>query len=108
MNRTETPMKTLILDGSRVDDPPAAYGITNALHQRLPDAETIVLREQKTGNCAGDFFRWVRSPGMCNIDDDNRLIAAKIMHSDLLIYITPVTFGGYSAELKHMVDHQIQ
>ncbi len=100
-------MKTLILDGSHANDP-QAVNIMNALHKHLPDAETIILRDQRIGNCAGDFFCWVRNPGMCNTDDDNRIIAAKIMHSDLVISLTPVTFGGYSSELKRMVDHQIQ
>jgi len=100
-------MKALILDGSHANDP-QAVNITNALRKHLPDAETIILREQKIGNCAGDFFCWVRNPGMCNTDDDNRVIAEKIMHSDLVVYLTPVTFGGYSSALKRMVDHQIQ
>ena len=100
-------MKTLILDGSHSNDP-QANNLNRALHEHLPDAETILLREQTIGNCAGDFFCWVRSPGMCKTNDDNRLIAAKVMQSDLLIYLTPVTFGGYASELKRMVDHQIQ
>src|SRR5512145_2282995 len=100
-------MKTLILDGSGAYDP-QAMGIRNALLKHLPNAETILLREQKIGNCAGDFFCWVRTPGMCNTNDDNRLIAARVVQSDLLIYLTPVTFGGYSSQLKRMVDHQIQ
>ena len=100
-------MKTLIIDGSHTNDP-QAVNITNALRKHLPDAETIILREQKIGNCAGDFYCWVRNPGMCNTDDDNRVIAAKIMQSDLVINLTPITFGGYSSELKRMVDHQIQ
>jgi len=100
-------MKTLILDGSLTNDSQAVK-LTNALRKHLPESETIVLREQRIGNCAGDFFCWVRSPGMCNTNDDNRLIAAKIVQSELLIYLTPVTFGGYSSELKLMVDHQIQ
>lgn len=45
---------------------------------------------------------------MCNTNDDNRIIARKIINSDLVIYLTPVTFGGYSSEIKRMVDHQIQ
>jgi len=100
-------MKVLILDGSHANDSQASR-IVSALYKHLPDAETIILREQKIGNCAGDFFCWVRSPGMCNIDDDNRVIAEKIMQSELVIYLTPVTFGGYSSALKRMVDHQIQ
>ncbi len=100
-------MKTLILDGSHSGDPLAAR-ISAALRAHVPEAETIVVREQKIGNCAGDFFCWVRSPGLCNINDDNRLIAAKIMQSDLVVYLTPVTFGGCSSALKRIVDHQIQ
>ncbi len=100
-------MKTLILDGSHPGDATAA-NLNAALRAQLPDAETLVLREQKIGNCAGDFFCWVRSPGLCNTDDDNRVIAEKIMHSDLIVYLTPVTFGGVSSALKRMVDHQIQ
>jgi len=100
-------MKTLILDGSHPNEPQAAK-ITNVLRKQLPHAEIIILHEQKIGNCAGDFFCWVRNPGMCNINDENRVIAAKIAQSDLVIYLTPVTFGGYSSELKRMVDHQIQ
>ena len=100
-------MKTLIFDGSLAGDPLPAK-INAALQARLPGAETIFLRQQKIGNCAGDFFCWVRSPGLCNTNDDNRLIAAEVMRSDLLVYLTPVTFGGYAPALKRMVDHQIQ
>lgn len=100
-------MKTLILDGSEHGDPKAVE-VRTSLMRCLPQAETIVLREHKIGNCAGDFFCWMRSPGLCNTNDDNRQIAAKIAQSDLLVYLTPITFGGYSSELKRMVDHEIQ
>lgn len=104
-------MKVLILDGSKANDA-AAASLNTALQQNIEargwSAETIILREQKIGNCAGDFFCWIRTPGTCNVNDDNRRIAARIVQSDLVVYLTPVTFGGYSAELKRMVDHQIQ
>ena len=104
-------MKTLILDGSLINDPMGAQ-VASALQADLAarnwTSETIILREQKIGNCAGDFFCWIRKPGVCNTDDDNRIIAEKIVQSDLLIYLTPVTFGGYSSELKRAMDHQIQ
>jgi multimeric flavodoxin WrbA len=100
-------MQTLILDGSLANDPQAVR-IRKSLAKHIPEAETIILREQKIGNCAGDFFCWVRNPGMCNTNDENRVIAAKIIQSDLVINLTPVNFGGYSSELKRMVDHQIQ
>ncbi len=45
---------------------------------------------------------------MCNVNDDNRRFAAAVITSDLMVYLTPVTFGGYSSMLKGMVDHLIQ
>ncbi len=104
-------MKTVILDGCAAD---AAIGqrirtaLLNELAARNHDAQVFTLRDTKIGNCAGDFFCWVRSPGVCNTDDDNRVIAAAIVGAGLLIYLTPIAFGGYSATLTRAVDHQIQ
>jgi multimeric flavodoxin WrbA len=107
----EKTMKAVILDGSTKNDLTGARvraALLGQLQAQGWQAEHLLLREKKIGNCAGDFFCWVRSPGVCNVDDDNREIAAAIIHSDLLVYLTPVTFGGYSSALKKAVDHQIQ
>ncbi len=104
-------MKAIILDGSSAGDPAAArveVALRAELQRKGCEVNWVVLRDQKIGNCAGDFFCWVRTPGMCNVADDNRTLAAAIVSSDLMVYLTPVTFGGYSAHLKSMVDHQIQ
>jgi len=104
-------MKAILLDGSQENDS-TGERVSAVLSQELIgrgwEVDHILLREQKIGNCAGDFFCWIRTPGMCNVDDDNRAIAEAIVHSDLMVYLTPVTFGGYSSALKRMVDHQIQ
>jgi multimeric flavodoxin WrbA len=104
-------MKAVILDGSPVA---GATGerIRTAMEARLLDqgwdVEPVTLRTCRIGACAGDFFCWVRNPGVCNVDDDNRRVAAQLATCDLIVYLTPVTFGGYSSTLKRMVDHQIQ
>lgn len=104
-------MKAILLDGSIKNDE-TAERIRSALTTRLQtdgwQVQHILLREKKIGNCAGDFFCWIRNPGLCNVDDENRDIAEAVIASDLMIYLTPVTFGGYSSALKRMVDHQIQ
>jgi multimeric flavodoxin WrbA len=107
----EKNMKAVILDGSRVNDVTGERVRAVLLAQLQAqgyEIEHFLLRETKIGNCAGDFFCWVRSPGLCNVDDANREIAAGIVNSDLLVYLTPVTFGGYSSTLKKAVDHQVQ
>ena len=104
-------MKAIILNGSQANDNMGERvnkALTEILYTQGWDVEQIILIEKKIGNCAGDFFCWVRTPGICNVDDDNRAIADSISNSDLLVYLTPITFGGYSSTLKRMVDHQIQ
>jgi multimeric flavodoxin WrbA len=104
-------MKAILLDGSQENGNTGErvrVALTAQLQAQGWDVEHIVLREKKIGPCAGDFFCWVRSPGVCNVDDDNRAIAEALVASDLMVYLTPVTFGGYSSALKSMVDHQVQ
>jgi NAD(P)H-dependent FMN reductase len=104
-------MRAILLNGSQENNSTGDLTrsvLTQELKTRGWEVEHILLREQKIGNCAGDFFCWVRNPGICNVNDDNRTIAEAIMKSDLLVYLTPITFGGYSSTLKRMVDHQIQ
>ena len=104
-------MKAVILNGSNKNDLTGQH-VSNALIAELEargwEIEHVQLCETKIGNCAGDFFCWIRSPGLCNVNDANRLIAELIANSQLMVYLTPITFGGYSSTLKKMVDHQIQ
>jgi multimeric flavodoxin WrbA len=104
-------MKAILLDGSHAHDSTGERvrtALASQLQARGWDVEHVILRERKIGDCAGDYLCWVRTPGVCKTDDDNRVIAAAIIASDLMVYLTPVTFGGYSSALKRMVDHQIQ
>jgi multimeric flavodoxin WrbA len=103
-------MNTLILDGS-VGSDPASAAIHAALDEELHALGAIVrsvrVSEKHIGPCMGDFFCWTRSPGECTQDDDNREISRAFVGSDLVVLLTPVTFGGYSSELKRAWDHLI-
>ncbi len=104
-------MKAVIFDGSAVDDLAGRRIrrlLTDHLSAKGAVTEVWTIRDLKITPCAGDFFCWIRTPGQCIFDDDNRRLAAAVVNSDLLIYLTPVTFGGYSACLKRAVDHLIQ
>ena len=104
-------MKAVLLDGSPAGDR-TGERLRNTLTGQLQalgwEVEAFVLRDKEIADCAGDFLCWVRTPGLCKTDDDNRAMAAAVIGSDLMVYLTPVTFGGYSSALKRMVDHQIQ
>jgi hypothetical protein len=64
--------------------------LRDEMQSRRWQVEHVLLREKKIGNCAGDFFCWIRNPGRCNIDADNRGIAQAVVGCDLLVYLTKI------------------
>jgi len=57
--------------------------------------------------CRGCFSCWVKTPGRCIIRDDEEQILGATAASDRVIWLTPVTFGGYAPELKKALDRII-
>ena len=57
--------------------------------------------------CLGDFDCWLKTPGLCRTQDALQAIARSVHDADLLVYATPLTFGGYGSVLKLAVDRLI-
>jgi len=101
-------MDTLVLDGSRgTECRDALVALQQALAEAGHTTEVITLRERTIAPCRGCFGCWVKTAGECVIDDEGRGVARAIARSDLLVYLTPVTFGGVSSELKKALDRMI-
>ena len=103
-------MKALILDGSLKKDSAIDEifpSIVDELKRFGYEVESILLRDVKVAACQGCFDCWVRTPGKCKIDDFGRETAKKMVQSNLVIHLTPITFGGYSSELKKVIDRFI-
>ena len=103
-------MKALILIGSKMDDSESAK-IHEIMLEELKklnwDATSIVLEDINIAYCTGCFGCWVQTPGECVIKDYEETIVREMVRSDLIIYITPIVFGGYSSILKKALDRQI-
>jgi multimeric flavodoxin WrbA len=102
--------KVIILDGSGKDDHEASIA-GKALHAELEQKGVKfthwTLRGMEIAPCIGCFNCWTKTPGECVFDDEQRKIYSDMAKSDLVILITPVTFGGYSSELKKGLDRFI-
>lgn len=100
----------LIMDG-RIDEDAMADRVqemaTAWLRERAWDVRCHVLKELDIAPCMGCFGCWVQTPGECVIADAGRDVARDVVQSDLLVYLTPILFGGYSYELKKAVDRSI-
>ena len=106
----DTAGAALLLDGRRDDDATLALA-----HDALADGlaaggwavDDWTLRDDRIAWCAGCFKCWTQTPGVCAHHDDGRKVAERWVPSDLTVLLTPVTFGGYSSELKKALDHVI-
>lgn len=103
-------MEAVVLNGTEGGDPAldAVYDLLSGeLENRGWEVKPFLLRDMEIAYCRGCFGCWVITPGVCVIDDAGRDIARAIIQSDLVVYLTPVTFGGYSAGLKKALDRSI-
>jgi hypothetical protein len=103
-------MKATLLNGALPGDrfvDAVGIALQNALEAEGWTVTPWALRDEKIAYCLGCFECWTKTPGLCRIDDAGREIAASIIDGDLVIYLTPITFGGYSSELKKAVDRSI-
>ena len=103
-------MKALVLDGSLTKDSDIERiysSMIEELESQGFDIETILLQDTNVAPCQGCFDCWVKTPGECRTDDYGREVAKKMVQSQLIIHFTPITFGGYSSELKKVIDRFI-
>ncbi len=103
-------MKALILNGAKTRDIEVDR-FQEVLLEELKglqwDADAVRLRELTVTHCVGCFECWIKTPGICRFKDAGPWIAQSFIQSDLAVFVTPVTFGGYSSELKKALDRAI-
>ncbi len=103
-------MKALILNGEKTEGL-CLNEISKSIKEELVDnnfeVEEIILKEKDIADCLGCFKCWVKTPGVCIIDDYGREVAAELIDSDILVYLTPIVFGSYSYQLKKSLDRMI-
>ncbi|MDR3542457.1 MAG: NAD(P)H-dependent oxidoreductase [Desulfosporosinus sp.] len=98
------------MNGAERDDD-AANHVSQLIISELKSYEVNIkileLRKEVVASCLGCFSCWFKTPGICVINDVGRDITRMLVHSDLVIFISPIVFGGYSAELKKALDRII-
>ncbi len=102
-------MRATILDGTEAGGSLSRAGavVREELAGRGWEVTSFLLREIEIAPCRGCFQCWTRTPGICTTDDAAREVTRSIIQGDLVVYITPIPFGGYSFHLKKALDRSI-
>lgn len=60
--------------------------------------------KMKIAYCRGCLSCWFKTPGKCYYQDDMNAIYEALEEADLIILVSPVYVGGFSAQLKTVLD----
>jgi multimeric flavodoxin WrbA len=103
-------MRALVLNGALAGDEglrPVEDALESALTAQGWAVERVRLRDVFIAYCKGCFDCWVKTPGVCATKDGAGAITRAFARSDLVALLSPITFGGYSSELKKALDRSI-
>jgi multimeric flavodoxin WrbA len=104
------PTSAFVVDGSESTDKrtqAAAQAVREALDRAGMRHETVVARDVDIGSCTGCFGCWIKTPGECALGGPSIAIARSCVANDLLVLVTPVTFGGFSYQTKKLLDRTV-
>jgi multimeric flavodoxin WrbA len=105
-----TNIKALVLNGEMdkgIDLSAASQILKEGLIDKGFEVEEKKLKEIEIKPCMGCYACWIKTPGKCIIDDYGRELVSEMINSQLIVYLTPVIYGGYSPELKKALDRII-
>lgn len=70
-------------------------------------AGRIVRALDNAVHCQGCFKCWVKNPGFCVYRDHIQHIGRDVGKCDELVFISKITYGGFSSSVKRVVDRSI-
>ena len=100
-------MKAFILNGFEKKDDTLYKIISEHLKGIGWEINTFFPQDKRIAPCQGCFGCWIKTPGICVIDDDGRDIVQMAIQSDMIVFLSPITFGGYSSGLKKAIDRMV-
>ena len=92
-------MKTIVHDD--------ISGLLETIVTSSPNTHIIGPPEHRFAYCIGCFSCWIKTPGKCILPDAFSNMGERLGHSDELILISTMTYGGQSPFVKGILDRSI-
>lgn len=104
-------MKALILDGnpSEIDEDYNQYlsEVTELLIKKGHTVKTLTLRKMSIRFCTGCWNCWWATPGECVFKDESHTVCREYIHSDFILFASPMIMGFASALTEKTKDKLI-
>ncbi len=106
-------MKVTLINGSLKDIHESFNQQLDHFHHNLAHScdsilvERFELKRMVIRQCLGCFKCWTKTPGKCVIKDDAESILMSVIHSDLVIFASPLVMGMTTGLMKRLNDRLI-
>ena len=103
-------MNVVILNGDPGEKESAFSSYIEKLTAKLRKDHSVDLfhlSKMDLHYCTGCWNCWWKTPGRCTINDDGEAIFKAVIHSDFLIFASPLIAGFTSSSLKKITDRLI-
>ena len=100
-------MNAYLLSDAEFQTPRAAQlieMIQGTLEARGYSVSQKAIQRDELQFCRGCFDCWTKTPGECAIQDGIAEINLACMKSDVVVYLCPIVFGQFSANMKSAID----
>ncbi|MBI2954175.1 MAG: flavodoxin family protein [Chloroflexi bacterium] len=68
------------------------------------EIELFYSLKLKVNPCLGWLDCFVKTPGVCNFDDDMQMLYPKLRDSDIWVFATPIYLDGITGPMKCLID----
>jgi multimeric flavodoxin WrbA len=82
------------------------FTAANVLDGVSEDTE-VIAAVPPIAHCVGCFGCWIKTPGRCVIEDRIADYPAKLAHCEELIIVSRLVYGGFSPDIKAVMDRTI-
>ena len=82
----------------------------NSFNERLKEKypESVILSPEKTIKpCVGCLGCWIKTPGVCVLNDSFTHMGKEISECTEMIFISKCVYGGFSPFVKNVIDRSI-
>lgn len=101
-------MKITVFNGSHKGE----RGNTNVMVQEFlagaeeaqAEVENVFLVQKEIKYCRGCYVCWIKTPGKCVLKDDMADLLEKLVHSDIVVFASPLYVDNVSGVMKMFMD----
>lgn len=84
------------------------HDLNSEYGERLASAgDRVIAADGRYAPCQGCFGCWTKRPAECHMKDSLQRVSRILGQADELVIITENLYGGYSADVKNVLDRSI-